>query len=227
MVEIELSELFLGLVNAVLDIDMECCTHRNGIEHGLVNVKLEFQNQLLPLTNKKLTEEPLIAWLIRKKLIAPTRIVDWEVPYPRGETTKKCDLVIQLGDSRRLWLELKLAWKAWFNCVGAPTYSNRAYATYLDGRDRTHSLWHDFEKLRNANLPSGDHRAVCLIGFDCGSSPMDKEVAAVVKRSQQLAPWGQVIERHWSDRRSRDFRINVWIWLMGAHAPARSAAQNA
>jgi hypothetical protein len=212
MSNIEVRQVLESVIDAICEIDQECRTLLNGVEHGLANVKLEFQDQLFQETNKKLTEEPLIAWLVRKTLIGPNVEVGWELPYPEKRT--QCDLVIHLRDSVRLWLELKLAWKSWFNCVGAPTYSNRAYASYLDGRDRTHSLRHDFEKLRNANLPAGDHRAVCLIGFDCGNKPMDRDVATVVRQAQELAPWEAAAERHWPDRRCHDFQINVWSWLL-------------
>jgi hypothetical protein len=210
----------IGLLERVIDgvneIDRECRTRRKGIEHGLVNVKLEFQDQVLRETNKKLTEEQLIAWLVRQKLVAWRRDADWEVRYPGNGRLNRCDLATRLSGSSRLWLELKLAWKAWFNCVGAPTYSNRAYASYLDGRDRSHSLRHDFEKLLDADFAADDRRAVCLIGFDCAKTPMDKDVAAVVRRAQKRAPWELAAERHWLDRRSCSFRINVWIWLLQA-----------
>ena len=138
-----------GVVDAICAIDKECRTLRNGIEHGLVNVKLEYAERCL-------TEEPLIACFVREKLAdSGSQVHPDEVHYPGSG--KKCDVVIDIADSTRLWLEMKLAWKAWFNCVGPPVYSNRAYATYLDGRDRTHSLRHDFEKLRSADLPALDH----------------------------------------------------------------------
>jgi hypothetical protein len=208
------NDLFGSIIGAVHEIDLDCCTLRNGIEHGLANVKLEFHSKLYKLTKKRLTEEPLIAWLIRKKLTASFQKVDWEVPYPGGDSDKRCDLVVHLDGISRMWIELKLAWKAWFNCIGPPTYSNRAYASYLNGRDRTHSLKHDFQKLLTAHLAASDRRAVCLVGFDCTRSPMDKDVTAVVGQPQQRATWELVAERHWPDRRSPDFRVNIWIWLL-------------
>ena len=216
MANSEISRLLNIILDALCEIDNECRTLRNGIEHGLVNVKLEF-------AGRRLTEEPLIACLAREKLKASgVEVHPDEVPYPGSG--KRCDVVIDLPDSSRLWLELKLASKAWFNCVGPPEYSNPAYATYLDGRDRTHSLRHDFEKLRSANLPAGDHRAVCLIGFDCAAKPMDSDVAKIVRQARGSAPWEAAAERHWPDRRSRDFRINVWIWLLPASATKQSAS---
>ncbi|HTQ40288.1 MAG TPA: hypothetical protein VMJ32_14780 [Pirellulales bacterium] len=207
-----------------MKIDAECSSLRNGTEHGLVNVKLEFQDQAFNETGKYLTEELLIAWLLRKKLRALNRNVEpSEIRYPGTPTNKKCDIVMHLSDSHRLWLEIKLAWKSWFNCVGPPTYANRAYLTYLNGRDRTHSLRHDFEKLANANLPAGDCRCVCLIGFDCVANPMDGDVASVVQQVSETASWQLRIERHWVDRRAHEFRLNVWIWSLEHIANATKA----
>ena len=210
----EVSALLNSVVDAICDVDKECSTLRNGIEHGLVNVELEFAERCL-------TEEPLIASLVRERLNASGfHVHPGEVPYPGNR--KRCDVVINLTDTSQLWLEVKLAWKAWFNCIGPPVYSNRAYATYLDGRGRRHSLRHDFERLQTTDLPSSHSRGVCLIGFDCANEAMDEDVAAVVRQAQVSAPWELAVERHWPDRRHRDFRINVSIWLLSYAGEATS-----
>ena len=199
---------------SIAEIDEECRTILGGVEHGLVNVKAEFRELASRQTGKKLTEETLIAWLVQQKLVSAGRQIDWEVPYP-GHRQSACDLVIDVGARCRLWLELKLSWKAWFNCRSAPTYSNGWYQSYLWGTNRTHSFRHDFEKLGNARIPGADHRAVCLIGFDRVQAPMDAEVMAVVHAAREEdGRWVAATERCWSDRRCRDFRINVWSWVL-------------
>jgi hypothetical protein len=140
--------------------------------------------------------------------------VEWELPYT-ATRSKSCDLVISLPHSGRLWLELKLAWKAWFNCASKPVYSNSVYRSYLQGINRTHSFRQDFEKLGGDHWPAGDYRAICLIGTDCVKAPMDQEVHAVVQSvSEEGGHWELAIERHWLDRRCSDFRLNVWIWVL-------------
>jgi hypothetical protein len=199
---------------AISEIDRECCTRLVGIEHGLVNVKLEFRDQAIRDEGKKLSEERLIAWLVRKKLGGAGYQTQWEVAYP-GNRRRKCDLVIAVGERARLWVELKLAWKAWFNCRGGGTYSNSCYLPYLQGQHHTHSFRHDFEKLASANLAQDDYRAVCLIGFDRVKAPMDAEVSAVVQKARaEQGAWEAVTETHWLDRRCGDFRINVWSWVL-------------
>jgi hypothetical protein len=210
----EIRQALESVTDAIYQIDQQCCTPLNDIEHGLVNVKLEFRARAMQETNKKLTEERLIAWLVWQKLASAGWRVDWEVPYP-GVRKKWCDLVVHVNDASRLWLELKLASKAWFNCEGKPSYANSCYLPYLQGTSRTHSFRHDFKKLQDAKFPDVDCRAICLIGFDCVKAPMDEEVMAVVRNViYQGKPWNLVTERHWPDRRCADFQISVWHWQL-------------
>lgn len=207
-----------GVTNAIAEIDQECWTRLDDIEHGLVNVKREFRDRALQETGKKLTEERLIAWLVHQKLGSAGHRLAWEVPYP-DDRRRKCDLVMDAAPTGRLWLELKLAWKAWFNCHGGATHSNSSYLPYLQGKHHTHSFRHDFEKLATASLPEGDCRAVFLIGFDWVQAPMDAEVVSVVQAARgENGPWIAATERHWQDRRCRDFRISVWSWVLPAPA---------
>lgn len=202
------------VVELIQEIDRDCRTKIGGSERGLVNIKLHFIERALKATSKKLTEEQLIAWLLAKKLAARDLIVHWELPYPTGER-KKCDLVIQINNSCRIWLELKLAWKAWMGWEGVPVHRNSLYLSYLQGKNRSHSFRHDFEKIGHSDWPKGDFRAICLVGFDHRARPMDAEVVSVVNDVQGTGiPWEIGAVRHWSDRRSGDFRINVWSWLL-------------
>ena len=120
-----------------------------------------------------------------------------------------------LNAGGRLWLELKLAWKAWMNCSIPPTYSNGNYLPYLRGMNHDHSFRGDFDKLSAAALPPTDFRAVCLVGFDYVHDPMDKEVVAVVRETySSRRRWKLVAHKSWNDRRCTDFRINAWAWLL-------------
>jgi hypothetical protein len=211
----DVCNLFETLADYVAEIDSDCNSVHNGVELGLVNVKPEYEDLAYEVTGRKLSEEQLIAWLLIDKLRRAGHTVEWEVPYP-ALSRKRCDLVIRLNDRCRLWIELKLAWKSWFNCEGPPVYSNRSYRSYLEGGpSRTHSFRHDFDKLGDLNCPGADYRAVCLVGFDCADRPMGGEINAVVQtiRDQGKA-WENLIERSWRDRRCNDFRINVHCWVL-------------
>ena len=54
---------------------------------------------------------------------------------------------------------------------------------------------------------------------------MDRDVAAVVRQAQDSAPWELAVERHWLDRRCREFRINVWIWVLSHSGKVASGGQ--
>jgi len=214
MVTAEVSRLLDTLADFVAEIDSDCSSIHNGVELGLVNVKPEYQDVAYEQTGRKLSEEQLIAWRLVDKLRRVRYSVEWEVPYP-ALSGKRCDLVIRLNDCSRLWIELKLAWKSWFNCEGPPVYSNRSYRSYLEGRNRTYSFRHDFDKLGDLSWSGTDYRAVCLVGFDCADRPMDGEINAVVQTIwDQGRAWEKVIERSWRDRRCGDFQINVHSWVL-------------
>jgi hypothetical protein len=171
----------------------------------------QFQDLALRETGQHLSRERLIVWRLWTKLQNLGWHVDWESPYPRSR--RKCDLVVALRNSARLWLEVKVSWRAWFECERGPVHSNPAYRSYLMGTHRTHSLRHDLEKLGQNPSLAGDYRGVCLIGFDSKRSPMDEDVRSILKSAHERGlPWQATAERHWPDRRNNDFRINVWGW---------------
>lgn len=88
----EVLRILDSTIDLIQTIDCECGTLCDGIEHGLVNVKLQFGERALEETGKKLTEETLIAWLAREKLAEAGWTAEWEFPYPE-QRRKKCDLV--------------------------------------------------------------------------------------------------------------------------------------
>lgn len=201
-------------IAAVREIDTDCKTLLNDIEHGLVNVKLEFRDQAIAELRKRLTEEQLIAWLMTSKLRGQGYSLEWEVPYPH-DRRKKCDLVVALSNETRLWLELKLAWKAWFNCKGGPALFNPFYQSYLSGEHRTHSFAHDLKKLAGAKLPDADSRVVMLIGFCTAKSPVSMDASAIVRDFEyENVHWELAASSHWPDRRAQDFQIEVCCWML-------------
>ena len=179
----------------------------------MANVKAEFRKRAISELGKKLIEETLIAWQLHKRLVARNWSIEWEHGCFQTIREKKCDLVVSLDNGERLWLEIKLAWKAWANCKSPPTYANPFYPSYLRGsKIRSHSLRDDFQKL-NTLCPATDHRAVCLVGFDSLADPMDGEVSDIFQEAQLDDPgWQRAMNTHWPDRRNTTFRINVLVW---------------
>lgn len=202
------------VTSTIREIDLSCQSLVNQIEGGLVNVRKEFRQKALDETGKKLSEETLIAWLIFRRIRDTGFRVDWERSYP-GQRRKKCDLVVHLDENTLFWIEVKLAWKSWFECIRGPVLENPNYESYLFGVSKTHSLNHDFEKLAAGRFQPWDDRVICLIGFDSFDSPMDQDV----KKVASLHPdWELHNEDHWADRRCEQFRLNVWNWLRRENA---------
>lgn len=152
-----------------------------------------------------LTEETLLAWLIRDRLLLEGVPVQSENSYPETKR-RRCDLVMELDDTM-LWLEIKLAWKAWHECFKGPILRNRSFESYLYGWNKSHSFRHDFEKLEQSRIPAEHDRAICLVGFDTFQKTMDD---AVHKVAATFPAWQLAGSDHWPDRRNNDFRIVVW-----------------
>ncbi len=212
----QVREVLEGVQTCIRDIDVECNTLDNDIELGLANVKFEFCERALQETGKKLTAETILAWLIQKKYLAVGWKVEREFPYPeRNGSGRSCDLVFHFSNDRKLWWELKLASKAWFNCNEPPVYKYSGYLTYLTGRGKKHSLRQDFDKLGLGDWPTRDFRVICLIAFDRPEDPIDGAVAMVLKQAQDAGmPWEEFATDAWADRRCDEFRIKVWNWVL-------------
>lgn len=213
----EVTELGWMLMNFVREIDQACTRPIKGVESGLCNVKSQFAADVEEGKRKapprSVKEEDAITWMMGEFLNrdGKRRAAPWVV-YPT--TRKTCDLVVDLQSGGRLWLEVKLAWKAWFNCSGTIGRSS-SYIPYLLGsKHKTHSTADDFGKLQKLGPPE-DHLAMLLIGFDTVDGPMDSEVGQFHKTG---AADGWVCDRTtWHDRRCPACRINCWFWQ---HAPA-------
>lgn len=204
-----LTELWPLVTEAICEADRQCQTLVNGIECGLLNVKKQFAAVALEATGKKLTEEALLAWLIRNRLTERGLTVQWEKHYP-GTKQRRCDLVVELDDTT-LWLEIKLAWKAWHECIKGPVYHNSSFEPYLYGWNKSHSFRNDFEKLERSRICANHDRAICLIGFDTFQKTMDSAVHDV---AASFPGWQLASSSHWADRRNEKFRIAVWHWRL-------------
>jgi|GEM_PF-4633807 len=202
-----------GITELFPTIDKECCSLLNGHECGLINIKTQFHDRVTQETGRqKISEELILAWRLKTLLEQKRGAIRWEHRYPAQR--KRCDLVIPCSPQHSLWVELKFAWKAWFECFNGPVHSNPLYFPYLTGKGKSHSLRHDFDKLMAAPVPAADCKAVCLVGFDREDAPMHPDVAAVVEQVRRQAPWKQTTELSWRDRRCPEFRINVFTWLL-------------
>jgi hypothetical protein len=202
------------LMSAVRDIDLGCTRPVNGVENGLCNVRRQFvadvKAGIVAPPPRNVKEEDAITWLLSRVLQPPLE-ANLRVPYPGSRKT--CDLVITLPNLWSLWVEVKLAWKRWFNCDGKFGKSS-SYLPYLNGsKHKTHSAADDFAKLVQLS-PRESHLGFLLIGFDSIDAPMVDDMRVLSKAAHENGWTADQIA--WHDRRNAKCRINCWFWHRSA-----------
>lgn len=211
-----ISGLIWRLMQGVREIDHACVRKLHDVEAGLCNVKRQFQADLdeglgSP-PGRKVKEEDAITWLLDLQLRRMGLTTKPWRYYPSSRKT--CDLVVHVAD-HEFWLEVKLAWRKWYNCTG--TYgTSPAYLPYLLGsKHKTHSVADDFIKLERL-APAAATKGLLLIGFDAVDAAMDTDVHAI---SEAVSTGGWVNDHMmWHDRRNPRCRIHTWLWHLPAQA---------
>jgi hypothetical protein len=199
------------LINNVKEIDRRCSRIWNGHEYGLCGVKAQVKQDIqeqiceAPPSGRSLKEEDSISWLLTLRARAQGIDIEAWKYYPG--LMKTCDMVIHL-DGVEVWVEVKLASKAYFNCE-REINSNPVFLSYLFGANhRTHSAAQDISKLVS-HAPQSASKALLLIGFDSSNRPMDSEIAQLIERECD-SNW-KVDGQFWLDRRNTKYRINVTV----------------
>ncbi len=139
----------------------------------------------------------------------------YEVPYP-NLTRCRCDLVVNLGASVRFWIEVKGAWKHYWNAqIGSEfLYRSYLYHPLLPGLDqtKTHTAALDLEKLRSLSSVDARYVGLLLIGFDSSLHDMANDINAFKKLATlHKKPWCEDY-RHWPDARRPKERVRCWFW---------------
>jgi hypothetical protein len=204
--------IWLGtfLASGVREIDRACDHIIKGFEGGLCNVKSRFAPDAYAVLGKKLTEETLTSWLLQKCLQGAGFQVQAEHYYPG--TRQECDLVLYGRNKCSFWIEVKYAWKRWFNCNGTTGRSSN-FKGYLLGDESHSGAAHDFRKLSRLLPTPASGVGMLLIGLDSIKAPMDVEIATLT--AQESLPdngWNLACHESWTDRRNEQFRINCWFW---------------
>ena len=205
-----IAEFGRRLMDGVREIDFASTRKSEEIECGLARVDIQFNADLAAgiycpcRTNLKC--EDIITWLLRERCCKKGEGELW-VRYPGKKKT--CDLVVPVLSNLQLWIEVKLASKAWFDCDSTHRKSS-AFTQYLRGSTgRRNSASEDFAKLTGL-APLGACLGFLLIGFDSEISPMDREVEDL---NRKVKKEGWIIDhRMWPDRRNTQFRIHCWFW---------------
>ena len=136
-----------------------------------------------------------------------------EVPYP-DKARDRCDLVVTLNDGRRLWLEVKGAWKDYWVARGRAGIFRSYLLHPLVARPsmkKGHSAALDFAKLTRVGPPDADLVALLLIVFDTDDAPAAVDVEELVSLAKlDRAPWSSYAD-DWKDAKGRGVHVRLWL----------------
>jgi hypothetical protein len=138
--------------------------------------------------------------------------VEKEVPYP-DRRRDRCDLVVQLPDGRRVWVEVKGAWKDyWLKKGGVGIF--RSYLLHplvpFPSMGKTHTAALDLVKLERLGPDVANIVAFVLIGFDTADAPLAPEFVEFTSRAQLgCAPWTGAADS-WHDAQGRGVHVRLW-----------------
>lgn len=114
---------------------------------------------------------------------------------------QRCDVVIDIGKPKPFWIEVKGAWRAYFD----PPKPNKAYEKHL------HAAAADVEKLQTLTPSDACGIAFVLVGFDQPKLPITAEHLDIVCAKVTDPDWtSSSVE--WDIKGRVNFRTRLWIW---------------
>ncbi len=135
-----------------------------------------------------------------------------EVPYP-DKARDRCDLVVTMKDGRRLWLEVKGAWKDyWVAKGGAGIF--RSYLLHplvpFPSMGKSHTAALDIVKLERIGAADADLVAFLLVTFDTADAPAADDLAELTGLAKlDRAPWSGFSD-DWTDAKGRGVHARLW-----------------
>lgn len=224
-------QLVCVLLDALQALDAEAVT-----SHGNFPTGLRWYSRHLGIVKGDPTEDAITAALA-DRLVGASGVhrATTQVGYPLhvqlrdGRLAKdSCDLVLDLSDGRRAWIEVKCAWPYLRNTADGRPYRNGEYSDHLTGT--TNGAAADFHKLRRLRVPcDADLIGVLLVGCDMIGSRATFEITdADQELLSDLAgltsdAW-DLAQREWPDpHAARVFgeadkgicRTRCFLWLRG------------
>jgi hypothetical protein len=209
--EESIMEAFIqALFRSLRQMDSEANTKMQDYTTGLAWYGGYFRPEL-----KKPHTEP--CWSTRLSQLLPQEGFPSEssVQYPDIlPKRRRCDLVASLPNGRRVWIEIKGAWKEYWRQTGGE-WIYRSYLLHplLAGLDpKTHTVPLDLERLKAVRQQDGSDIGCLLVGFDSNEAPMDADIEELQKLAGLSGkPWLRAMT-HWPDPYRPDCNIRIWFW---------------
>lgn len=201
-------------------MDQEAATVRNGHPTGLQDYGRHARPELKRPQNEPEWSKRLARLLTERGLPSAA-----EVKYP-DVPRQKCDVVVTLGPSERLWIELKGAWRDYWRRKGSLYF----YESYLlhplkEGLDdKSHTVPRDIEKLARLRPPHAQHQGLLLVGFESPDDTMDADVALLVRLARQRgltdleSDWQGHTDR-WDSAHVANQTVRCWYWTRPTASP--------
>lgn len=207
--DITLEQLSKQLFQYLHQMDDEATTpYRKRNHGGLVSYSVHYKE--VKTDNKKWTNER--SWADRLACLFRENGIDagTEVAYP--ESRKSCDIVIQIND-KKIWLEVKSAWKYWCDSKTGEKKKEKSYTGYLFGDAyRSHSAAQDIEKLSHLNKQDANYIGLLIVGFDIVNDPIDIEIKQLIEKMKlQEEGWEVYGPDTWPDRNLPICCYNCWF----------------
>jgi hypothetical protein len=126
----------------------------------------------------------------------------------------KCDIVVEMHDRRRMWIEIKGDWKEFWRQDGRQ-WIYRSYMLHplVSGLDaKSHTVPYDLDRLKTVCAADGSSVGCLIVGFDSDEAPMDQDIEEL----QQLTafnddPW-KMHTTKWADRYRPGCNVRLWFW---------------
>lgn len=192
----EIEAIAAATFQALREMDAECST-------GLCNFV-----SVSPHAGKRGKDESALTWGVTKALAKKWPVEQREHNYPHGGG--KCDRVVELSDGSRVWLEIKLAWRAWFYEI-VKWNDTRAYSGYLGGAHHSHSVAGDFTKLERIGRDHARYAALLVIGFDAADGKISEDMAALAERENLQQRGWHLLSDAWVTPQSAECWNRCWF----------------